>query len=52
MKNAFKIFVVKPEGKRPLEDVAIVDGRIIIEWMSGKYGGQVWLRIVTSGGVV
>jgi len=30
MRNAFNIFVVKPEGKRPLEDIG-VDGKIILK---------------------
>jgi hypothetical protein len=43
-----------PEGKRPLEDIGI-DGRIILEWILGTSGGElwarfVWLRIGTSGG--
>jgi hypothetical protein len=45
--------VGKPEGKRPLEDLD-VDGRIILEWISGKLCGKVWtgfiwLRMDTSG---
>jgi hypothetical protein len=35
MRNAYKILVVWPEGKRPLEDLN-KDGRIILKWMLGK----------------
>jgi hypothetical protein len=35
LKNAYKILVVKPEGKRRLEDLDI-DGKIILEWFLGK----------------
>jgi len=39
-----------------LEDID-VKGEIILEWMLGKQGGKmwtecVWLRIVTSGGIL
>jgi hypothetical protein len=37
MRNAYNIFVGKPEGKRPLEDL-VVDGRIMLEWMLGRWG--------------
>jgi hypothetical protein len=35
MRSAYSIFVGKLEGKRPLEDLSI-DGKIILEWISGK----------------
>jgi len=46
--------VGKPERKRKSDDLG-VDGRIILEWILGKYNekfwtGCVWLRIATSGG--
>jgi hypothetical protein len=40
MKNAYSILVGKPQGKRPIGNQG-VDGRIIIEWILGKYGGKV-----------
>jgi hypothetical protein len=55
MRNAYKFFVGRPEGKRPLgrprqrwEDV--------LQLVLGKQGGQVWtryiwLRIGTSSGL-
>jgi len=55
MKNTYNIFVAKPEGKRPLEDLGI-DGKIILEWILGKDGGDVYtvfirLRTGISGGL-
>jgi len=52
MRNAYNILVGKPERKRPCGNLGI-DGRIILEWFLGKYGGKVWtgciwLRIGTS----
>jgi hypothetical protein len=35
IRNAYKILVGKPEGKRPLEHRG-VDGRIILEWIRNK----------------
>jgi hypothetical protein len=35
VKNAYRILVGNPEGKRPLEDQG-VDGRIILYWILGK----------------
>jgi hypothetical protein len=53
MRNANEIWRGKPEGKRPLEDLG-VDGRIILEWILGKWGGVVsngfiWLRLGNGG---
>jgi hypothetical protein len=39
-RNAHKISVGKTEGERILEDLG-VDGRVILEWTLGKYGGKV-----------
>jgi hypothetical protein len=52
MRNAYKIFVGKPEGMNHLEDVNI-DGKIMFEWYLGKEGGRmctgfIWLRIGAS----
>jgi len=40
MRNAYKILVRKPEGKRPHRRL-YVDGRIISEWTLWKQGGKV-----------
>jgi hypothetical protein len=48
MKNAYKIFIGKPEGKRPREDLGI-DGIIIIEWILGKQGEKCELDSCGSG---
>jgi hypothetical protein len=56
MRNAYKVFVGKTEGKNHSEDVGI-DGRIILEWIFEKKGGKAWTecnwpRIGTSGGLL
>jgi hypothetical protein len=43
------------KGKDHSEDIGI-DGKVILEWILGKYGrkmwtGFIWLRIGTSGGL-
>jgi hypothetical protein len=53
MRNACKIVVGKPEGKRPLRRHSI-DGMVILGWILGKWGKEVWtgcilLRIGTTG---
>jgi hypothetical protein len=35
MRNAYKMLVGKPEGRKPLEDLG-VDGKIILNWILGK----------------
>jgi hypothetical protein len=35
MRNAYRIFIGKPEGKRPFGDLG-VDGRIILKWIFQK----------------
>jgi hypothetical protein len=44
------------KGRHHSEDLGI-DGRIILEWILGQYGGKVWnrltwLRIWASGGLL
>jgi hypothetical protein len=45
MRNAYKILVGKPEGKRPVGDLG-VDGMIILDGILGKLGGKVWTGYV------
>jgi hypothetical protein len=40
-RNACNILVGKPEGKRDHSGDLGVDGKIILEWILGKYGGKV-----------
>jgi hypothetical protein len=40
MKNAYKILVGKSEGKERSETID-VDGRIMLEWILGKWSGRV-----------
>jgi hypothetical protein len=40
MRNAYKVFVLKPEGKRQLGDLGL-DGKIILEWILGQQCGKV-----------
>jgi hypothetical protein len=35
MRSAYKVSVGKPEAKNQLEDL-VIDGRIILEWISKK----------------
>jgi hypothetical protein len=56
MRNAYRILVGKPEGKRPLRGPIHV-WEIILEWILGKLGGKmwtgcIWLMISTSGGML
>jgi hypothetical protein len=56
MRNAYKIFVGKYEGKNHLEDISL-GGKILLEWIMGEKCGKVlngfiWLRIGTSGGLL
>jgi len=56
MRNAYSNLVRKPEWNRSLGGLG-VDGKIILEWILGKYGGKawsgfIWLRIETSGGLL
>jgi hypothetical protein len=47
-RNAYKILVGKPAGKYCYEDVG-VDGKIILEWILGKYCGSCGLNSSGSG---
>jgi hypothetical protein len=40
MRNAYNILVVKPKWGDHSKDLD-VDGRIVLEWSCGKYGGKV-----------
>jgi hypothetical protein len=37
MRNAYRIVVGNPKGRRPLEDLG-VDGKVILKCISGKIG--------------
>jgi hypothetical protein len=45
MRNAYNILVGKPEEKYHLEDIGI-DGKITLEWISGKWSGKVWIGCI------
>jgi hypothetical protein len=56
MRNASKIWSTNLTGRDHSEDLGI-DGKKILEWILGKYGGKVWtgctwLRIGTRGGLL
>jgi len=42
MRNAYKIVVRKPEGKRQLR----IPRHIVLEWIFRKYGGKVWIGCI------
>jgi hypothetical protein len=44
-RNAYKVLVGNPAGKRPLEDPGL-DGRIIKRWAVKKYAGRVWTELI------
>jgi hypothetical protein len=46
--NVYKILVRKPEGKRPCRRPS-VGIKIILEWITGKEDGKVWLDVSGSG---
>jgi hypothetical protein len=52
-RNAYRLFVGKPEGKRPLGDQHIggwmILGWILERWDGVMWTGLVWLRIGISG---
>jgi hypothetical protein len=53
MRNAYKLLVGNPEGKRPQEDQGvggwIILGWILERWDGVMWTGLVWLRIGTGG---
>jgi hypothetical protein len=56
-RGAYRGWVGKPEGKRPLGEDIGVDGRIILKWILRNSGGRactgfIWLRIETGGGLL
>jgi hypothetical protein len=52
VRNAYNIFVGKPEVRDHSEDIG-VNGQIILDWMLGKHSGKVWTgRIWLSKGTV
>jgi hypothetical protein len=53
MRNAYKILVGKPEGKRQYKNLDIA-GKVILKWALKKldwrgWTGGIWLSIGTSG---
>jgi hypothetical protein len=55
-RKVYKVLVVKPEGKRPLEDQG-VGGNMGSEWILGRLAWEVWigfdwLRAGTGGGLL
>jgi hypothetical protein len=55
-RNAYRLLVGKPEGKRPLGRQG-VDGWIILGWILERWDGVmwtglIWLRIGTGGEVL
>jgi hypothetical protein len=50
MRNAYKVFIRKCEGKIDhVEDLG-TDTKIMLKWILGKYGGKVWTGIRTGTG--
>jgi hypothetical protein len=51
-RNAYRILVGKPEGKRPLGR-CVDNNKLILERYDGMvWTGSIWLRIGTSGGIL
>jgi hypothetical protein len=48
MRNAYKILLIKPEGRKHLGDLG-VDGRRALKWTSNKYGARMWRGLICSG---
>jgi hypothetical protein len=55
-RNGYRIFVGKPEGRRPLEDQDVGGWTILKQILERKDGmvwtGSIWFRIGTSGGLL
>jgi hypothetical protein len=55
MRNEYIVWLENLKGRNHLEDLGI-DGKIILEWMLGKWGKAwiecIWLRIGTGGGLL
>jgi len=54
-RGIYTVLVGKPEGKRPLGNPGVEDGKIILKWIFrmwnvGVWTGSNWLRIGTGGG--
>jgi hypothetical protein len=53
-RSVYRVFVGKPEGKRPLgrprRRWGIILRRIFIKWGMGLWTGLSWLRVETGGG--
>jgi hypothetical protein len=50
-RNAYRILLGKPEGKRPLGERTKLR-RILEKWDGMVWTGLIWLRIGTSGGLL
>jgi hypothetical protein len=46
--NAYKVLFRNPKGRDCLEDLGI-DGKVMLEWILGKWGGKVWTGFIWLG---
>jgi hypothetical protein len=46
MSNTYKILVGKPEGKSGHSEDVSVDGKVILDWILEKSGGNLWTGCV------
>jgi hypothetical protein len=44
-RNAFRVFVGRPEGRRPLGNLD-VGGRIILQWFFETWDGEAWTGLM------